>query len=193
MKRFLSFAIPVVAFSAIVLRVHATDPTDPVDPPVTQFGSQDCNALTDEYANSGPSVNANGYAGTFSWEYAISSGSLTYSLIYEVDYYDASTDTWSALTAGQLQDTDSGSGSHDVDMYVNPAQADYGDYGVTAWVVDGSNHVITSATYQFYYGSTSSPTYSAATYNYLNGSGDDPPTTQPALPPSGPVGPGSSS
>jgi hypothetical protein len=145
-----------------------------------------------ESADSGPSPASDGYVGTFSWNYSISTGtgSISYYVVYQVDYWDDSTGTWQFCNNGTVTVTDAAgsSGSHGIDFYTDPLTP-AGYYQLSAWVFlkDSSGDV----------GSAKG----GNTGNYaLANSADDPlpdpqpdPGTYPGTPPpptSGPIGPG---
>lgn len=163
---------------------------------VSNVAAHTSNSLIGETAGSGPSFNGDKYGGTLGWNFNLggTSGGLTYYMVYDVRLWNTTTSAWDVVTAGAMEfsETSGSSGSHTVDWYVQSG-ATHGNYAITAWLVDTTNVARFIVAYLPYYVLTHHPSFTPPPYQYRPPPGDDPPLTQPELPPTGPVGPGSSS
>lgn len=169
---------------------------DGVSLAITSSAWQDYNSNTLEYTEDGPSIAADGYLGTFYYDYAITGGTANFVIQWEVYSYDTTTEAWSLYQAAPLAQSASGDGTAYIDFYANPDSLPPGaTYQMVAWVFSGSTSYLDTELSggDPYLVSIGGTFPMPGAMDTSTPPGDDPPITHPELPPTGPVGPGTSS
>lgn len=195
MKRFA--AIALVLALCVTLRPGFADNSVSLNASSFRFSSS--NACSGETADFGPSPAGDGYVGTFSWNWSTSAGggSVEALVVWDVSYYDTDSGEWitydSGVNSGSFAANSSGTSY--IDFFADLGTGiPYGAFQLSAWVCTGASGSIRSVlggdtgSYVFGYDTSSLPDPEP-----LAAPSGDPPITNPELPPTGPIGPGSSS
>jgi hypothetical protein len=170
----------------------------------SDFAFVSYNDVTAEYTNiaaNGPHVDDDGYVGTFSWSYSTSGGtdSVQAVVVYQAYLYDTTVDAWTIYDAGVVTDwyPANAFGTSYIDFFAGDGIPE-GAFKLNAWVCTGTttriNAVLGGSNGEYVIASAfdddpmPDPEPSPGPYP-----GDNPPITHPELPPTGPIGPGSSS